>query len=194
MRPFVAILGAAILFSALTPALSAQENAPPKVLFEGENVEGEVWANVSLTRQRFKEDYLPMVVMVVNRADRPVELDRDSFRLIGPDGRRYPMPTLKELRKGYRQLGRDARAVSGTGIPWEVWARDRRLVQSNFFPNLMDSRRALVIDEITLANGYAIIDILYFAKPQGFTAGGALILEVQAVGWSAPVHLGMVLD
>lgn len=171
-----------------------QEEAPPRLSFDGENAIGEVWANVGLTRQRFDQDYLPMVVMVANRADESVTFDRDSFRLIGSDGKRYPMPSLKELRKGYKRLGLDARAVTGTGIPWEVWARERRLVESSFFPNLSSNRRALVIDEVSLMSGYALIDVLYFAKPHGFAPGQPIILEVQAIGWEAPIHLGMVLN
>ncbi len=183
-----------MLLGAVSLTLSAQDEAPRELVFDGENVLGEVWANVGLTRQRFDEDYLPMVVMVANHSDEPVVFDRDSFRLIGSDGNRYPMPSLKELRKGYKRLGLDARAVTGTGIPWEVWARERRLVESNFFPNLSSNRRALVIDEITLMSGYALIDVLYFAKPRGFAPGQPIILEVQAIGWQTPIHLGMVLN
>jgi len=184
-----------ILISVSTAMVTAQDKAAPKrLVFEGKNTTGEVWANVGLTRQRFAEDYLPMVVMVTNYSNEPVVFDRDSFRLIGNDGNRYPMPSLKELRKGYKRLGLDARAVSGTGIPWEVWARERRLAESNFFPNLSRNRRALVIDEVTLMSGYALIDVLYFAKPSGFAPGQPIILEVQAVGWETPIHLGMVLN
>lgn len=180
------------VFSATLPA--QQEEAPPRVIFDGANPLGEVWANVNLTRQRFDQEYLPMVVMVANHKDQPVVFDRDSFRLIGGDGKRYPMPSLKELRNGYNLFGLDARAVTGTGIPWEVWARERRLVESNFFPNLASNRRALVIDEVTVMSGNALIDVLYFAKPQGFAPGQPIILEVQAIGWETPVHLGMVLN
>jgi hypothetical protein len=174
--------------------LFAQDQSRRELIFDSTNAEGEVWVNVSLTRQRFDEDYLPMVVMVANRIDGPVVLDRESFRLIGADGQRYPMPSLKELRAGYNRFGLDARAVSGSGIPWEVWARERRLVESNFFPNLTGNSRALVIDEVSLMPGNAVIDLLYFAKPQGFAAGQPLVLEVHAMGWAAPLRLGMVLN
>jgi hypothetical protein len=103
------------------------------------------------------------------------------------------MPSLKELRRNYRRIGLDARAVSAAGIPYQVWQRDRRLLESNFFPNALTDRRAIVIDEVSLPSGSALIDLLYFARPPGLGSGSAFVLEVQAVGWAAPVRLGIVL-
>lgn len=177
-----------------TAAATEKKSSQSRLVFTGSTDFGEVWVNVGMTVNRLEQDYLPMVVMVANRADRPVVLDRDSFRLIGADGRRYPMPTVKELRQGYDKLGLDARTASGAGIPWEVWARERRLADSNFFPNMTSRGRALVVEEVTLANGSAMIDALYFAKPRGFTPNQPFILEVQALGWEVPIRLGMKLN
>jgi hypothetical protein len=135
-----------------------------------------------------------MVVMVANRSREAVIIDRDAIRLVGADGARYPMPTLKELRKGYKRSGLDGRAVSGAGIPYEVWQQDRRLLESNFFPNLMTDRRAIVIDEVTLPTGYAMIDLIYFAKPRGLGPGEPFLIEVHPIGWDAPVRLGIMLE
>jgi hypothetical protein len=187
-------LAALLAFAVVCPPGLAEEPRPFRIVFNGANDEGEVWANVGLTVQRLDQDYLPMVVMVVNRARETAMIDRDSIRLVGPDGARYPMPALKELRKGYRKITLDARAVSGAGIPYEVWQRDRRLLESNFFPNTLTDRRAIVIDEVNLPPSYAMIDLLYFATPKGLAVGVPFILEVRAVGWEAPVRLGIVLD
>jgi len=174
-------------------ALSAQQARPGKIVFNGGNDVGEVWANVGLTASRLDEDYLPMVVGVQNHGPVSVRLDRDSFRLIGPDGVRYPMPTLRELRQHYRRQSLDQRAASAAGIPWEIWLRNRRLVDADFFPELATGRRAIVIDDLTLAENHAMIDLLYFAKPPGLSNGTPFILEVQALGWPAPIRLGIVL-
>jgi hypothetical protein len=175
--------------------LAAAEDPPaPRLVFSGENELGELWANIGLTIQRLDEDYIPMVVMIVNRDRDAVVIDRDAIRLVGPDGLRYPMPALKELRRNYDRISLDARAVSGAGIPWEVWQRNRRLLESNFFPNTLTDRRAIVVDEVTLAPGYALIDLLYFAKPAGLTRGASFLLEVQGLGWRAPIRLGIALD
>jgi hypothetical protein len=175
-------------------AMTAQESPAPRLVFDGGNDWGEVWANVGLIRHRVDEDYLPMVVAILNRCDRPVRVDRDSIRLIGRDGRRYPMPTLKELRADYDRFAMDARQVSGAGIPWQVWQSQGRLVEVNFFPDIGSDRRALLLDEVTLGTGYAMVDLLYFAKPVGFAAGEPVILEVEAAGWEAPVRLGIVFE
>ena len=104
------------------------------------------------------------------------------------------MPTLKEVRRGYRRFNMDARAVSGAGIPYDVWRIERRLVDSNFFPNLTPGRRAMVIDEVTLPQGFAMIDLVYFAAPPGLKPGVPLLVEVLADGWEAPVRVAVVVD
>lgn len=192
-RVAITTLVAAGLLAQPNPAGSA-ERSSPRIVFNGGNAMGEVWANLGLTIQRLDERYIPMVVMVVNRSRDTVVVDRDSLRLVGPDGRRYPMPTLKELRRGYRKSSLDARAVSAAGIPYDVWRRDRRLLESNFFPNTLTDRRAIVIDEVSLPPGYAMIDLVYFARPAGFGIGTPFLLEVAADGWEAPVRLGIVLE
>jgi hypothetical protein len=103
------------------------------------------------------------------------------------------MPTLRELRSGYGKRRLDTRAVSAAGIPWEVWRRDRRLVESNFFPELTSGRRAIVIDELTLGRGDAMVDLLYFARPPALAAETPFILEVRAIGWQAPLRLAILL-
>ena len=169
------------------------EEEPRRLVFSGRSDEGEVWANVGLTMLRLDEDYLPMVVAVVNRAAQPVVVDRDAIRLVGPDGLRYPMPTIRELRRNYGKLGLDTRAASAAGIPWELWVRDRKLVESNFFPDLMRSRRGIAIDEVSLGTGLAMVDRVYFARPPGLGIGTPFLLEVAPVGWQAPIRVGIVL-
>jgi hypothetical protein len=184
----------ASLATVVGAASSPAQDEPRRVVFSGGNSMGELWANVGLTVLRLDEDYIPMVVAVVNRARNAVVVDRDSIRLVTRNGERFPMPTLKELRKGYRRSSIDARTASGAGIPYLVWRSERRLMESNFFPNLQTSRRAIAVDEITLAPGYALLDLVYFAKPPGLQPGEPLLLEVQADGWEAPVRLGIVLN
>lgn len=191
MKTLVLVLTLALIAGG---SASAEDSPAPRLVFSGGNELGEVWANIGLTIQRLDEDYLPMVVMIVNRDRDPVVIDRDAVRLVGPDGLRYPMPTLKELRKNYNRFGLDGRAVSGAGIPWEVWQRNRRLLESNFFPNTLTDRRAIVVDEVTLPPGYALIDLVYFARPRGLARGTSFVLEVHGLGWEAPVRLGIEVD
>ena len=191
MKKLVLVLAFAL---AATGFAAAEDPPARRLVFSGENELGELWANIGLTIQRLEEDYIPMVVMIVNRDREAVVIDRDAVRLVGPDGLRYPMPTLKELRKNYDRFSLDGRAVSGAGIPWEVWQRNRRLLESNFFPNTLTDRRAIVVDEVTLPPGYALIDLVYFAKPKGLVRGTSFVLEVHGLGWRAPVRLGIEFD
>ena len=50
------------------------------------------------------------------------------------------------------------------------------------------------MDEVTLPPGYALIDLVYFAKPKGLARGASFVLEVHGLGWPAPVRLGIALD
>jgi hypothetical protein len=186
-------IGFVVWIVASLSGASAQDGRR-RTVFNGRSEVGELWANVVLTGLRLDEPYLPMVIGIVNHSAESAIVDRDAIRLVGPDGLRYPMPTLKELRTGYGPIALDARAVSGAGIPYEVWRSEGRLVESNFFPNLTSSRRAIVIDEVTLPPGFAMIDLVYFAKPPGLEAGQPLLVEVAADGWPSPLRIGVVLD
>jgi len=175
-------------------SLTAQERPETRMVFTGKNSHGEAWANISLTTQRLGESYVPLVVMIVNLDRESVTIDRDAIRLVGRDGKRYPMPTLKELRTNYGKFSLDGRAVSGSGIPYEVWQQNRRLIDSNFFPHISGNRGAIAIDEVTLPQGYAMIDLVYFAKPRGLRSGEPFLVEIHPIGWDAPLELGIVLN
>lgn len=188
------ILTGAVIAGWIALAAAQAADEPRRVIFTARTAEGEVWANVGLTGQRLDQSYVPMVVAVANRGGQAAVVDRDTIRLIGPDGLRYPMPTLRELRRNYRRMSLDSRSVSGAGIPWEVWRRDGKLVDSNFFPELASSRRAIAIDEVTLAPGFAMVDLLYFAKPPGLGPRTPFVLEVSPIGWETPIRLGIILE
>jgi hypothetical protein len=191
---FSTLVAALLLLSCVASTLSAQDKPQRRLVFSGGNDIGELWANVGLTGQRLDRDYLPMVIAVVNRSDSPVVIDRDAIRLVGPDGIRYPMPTITELRKGYDRLSLDYRAASGAGIPYDVWRRERRLMNSNFFPNISSLRSGIVIERVTLAPRAAMIDLVYFARPRDLARGVPFLLEAHAIGWQAPVRIGIVLN
>ena len=82
---------------------AAQDSPAPRLVFSGANEVGEVWANIGLTVQRLQEDYIPMVVMIVNRDRDAVVIDRDAVRLIGPDGDQLgikPVPEALRMARG----------------------------------------------------------------------------------------------
>jgi len=180
-----------VLLGILTAGLAIA--AEGRVVFSERSEAGQLWANLSVTYQRLGEPYLPMVIGVQNLGGETLRLDRASFSLIGPDGRRFPMADLKELRRSYDKGSIDRRIATANGIPVDVWARQRRLRESNFFPDMSQSRRTTVIDRVTLARGDGTVDLIYFEMPSALALGAPFVLEVQPEGWEIPLRLRLVL-
>jgi hypothetical protein len=112
---------------------------------------------------------------------------------VGPDGTRYPLAELKEVRSEYDLFAADHRIASTAGIPVEVWARQRRLREINLFPDIRLSRRPTVIDSATLMQGDGVFDLLYFVTPRGLAPGRPFLLEVWPRDWEIPMRLRLVL-
>lgn len=164
-----------------------------RVVFSEKSAVGQLWANLSLTYLRADEAFLPMVIGVQNLSEQIIRLERSSFRLIGPDGRRYPMAELKTIRSSYGKFSLDRRIASANGIPADLWARQRTLRESNFFPDVGLSRRPTVIDHVTLARRDGMVDLVYFETPAGLAAGVPFVLEVVPKDGPAPLRLRLIL-
>lgn len=178
-----------VLVAAAIPAVTQNR----QLVFSEKSGAGQLWANLSLTYLRIEEPYLPMVVGVQNKSKRRAVIDRESFRLVGPDGTRYPLAVLKDVRRDYDKFGADHRIVSAAGIPLDIWARQRRWRETSFFPDIRLSRRATVIDSATLTNGDGMVDLLYFVTPRGLAPGRPFLLEVLPEDWEVPLRLRLVL-
>jgi hypothetical protein len=168
-------------------ALAAEEQDP--LVVNGENAFGQVWVNLSLTGVRLNEPYVPMVIAVYNRAKRQATLTRDSFRLIGADGRDVRVPGVKELRQAYDKLTMDRRMMSTAGIPVGTWLRRDRMAPSNFFPGMGSAGGGTTIDHVAMPPLYGMIDLIYFERPKGLALGQPVILEVKPEGWEEPIRL-----
>lgn len=164
-----------------------------QLVFSEKTDAGQLWANLSLTYLRVEEPFLPIVVGMQNKSKQRAVVDRDSFWLVGPDGTRYPLAELKEVRSEYERFGADRRIASAAGIPVEVWARQRRFRESNFFPDMRVSRRPTVVDNVTLAQGDGMADLMYFVTPRGLAPGRPFLLEVLPRDWQVPLRLRLVL-
>lgn len=186
-RVGVAAIATACLIAVLVVAQDG------KVVFSDKSQSGQLWANLALTYLRVDEPYLPMVIGVQNLSEEMLTVDRSSFHLIGPDGGRFPMAELKTLRESYDKAALDRRIASASGIPIDLWARQRRLRESNFFPDIGLSRRPTVINQVTLARRDGMADLVYFVTPSGLAPGRPFLLEVQPRGWSAPLRLRLIL-
>jgi len=187
----VCTLGVAI---AVAGWVLGQDAEPPQILFVAEDASGKVWANLSLTGQREAEPYVPMVIGVQNLASAKITLDRESFWLSDLEDVLYPMPTVREWRKGYGRISMDRRMVSTGGIPWEVWASSGRFSQTNFFPDLQVTRGGTTRDVVTLPQGHGMADLMYFERPRQLERGRPFFLAVMAKGWEAPIRLRLILS
>jgi hypothetical protein len=176
----------ALLLMLTAPFAAVAQDAP--LLVAGENEMGAVWANISLAQLRIDEPFLPMVIAIQNRSDEAIRIDRHAIWLIGPTRERFPMAELKEIRDGYKKMRLDSRIASSAGIPVDVWYRQRRLQESNFFPDI-GSRGGTVIDRVTLRRQDAMVDVVYFHRPRGLTLDSPFILEVFPEGWEAPLRM-----
>ena len=163
-------------------------------VFSDKSGSGQLWANLTLTYLRIGEPYLPMVIGVQNFSKRTARLNFESFQLIGPDGSRYPLADLKTLRREYERFSQDHRIVSSAGIPIDVWIRQRRYRESNFFPDFGVSRRPTVIDSVSLGRSDGTADLLYFIAPPDLAPGRPFLLEVRPEGWEVPLRLRLVLS
>lgn len=185
---------AAVLVLGLAVGAFAGTKPESRILFIAESNFGKVWANLSLTRQRDAEPYIPIVVGVLNKGHESVRITRDSIWLNDLDNLVYSMPTVKELRKNYDRSGLDQRMVSAAGIPWEGWQRSGRLVPSLFFPALRMTRGNTVKDRVTLRGNYAMVDLLYFERPRALVPNKPFILEVHPEGWEVPIRLRLFIS
>ena len=185
---------AAVLVLGLVVGVIAAKDPESQILFIAENDFGKVWANLSLTRQRDAEPYIPIVVSVLNKSRETVKLTRDTIWLNDLDGLVYSMPTVKELRKNYDRSGLDHRMVSTSGIPWEGWRRSGRLAPSNFFPDLRMTSGNTVKDRVILRENYAMVDLLYFERPRALVLYKPFILEVHPEGWEVPIRLRLFIS
>jgi len=168
-------------------ALATEERDP--IVVNGENACGQVWVNLSLTGLRLDETYVPMVIAVYNRAKGQATVTRDSFRLIGADGREVHVPGVKELRQAYDKLTMDRRMVSTAGIPFGTWLRRSRTVPSNFFPGMGSSGGGTTIDHVSMPPMFGMVDLVYFERPKGLALGQPVVLEVKPEGWEESIRL-----
>ncbi len=163
-------------------------------VFSDKSGSGQLWANLTLTYLRVGEPFLPMVIGVQNFSKQTARLGPESFHLIGPDGSRYPLADLKNLRKEYERFSQDHRIVSRAGIPVDVWIRQRRYRESNFYPDIALSRRPTVIDAVSLGRSDGMADLFYFVAPPDLAPGRPFLLEVRPKDWEVPLRLRLVLS
>lgn len=191
MKWFSALLVCGICVTAAVVIAQADEGS--RILFIAQDEQGKVWANVSLTRQRLNEPYLPMVIGVQNFGKKDIHLNRETFWLSDLDGLVYTMPSVGEWRKNYKRAAIDRRMLTTGGIPWEVWYRTRKLGETNFFPDLHASRGNTTQDSVYLRKGYGMVDLMYFERPRGLEIGRPFFLSIHPERWENAIRIRLVI-
>jgi hypothetical protein len=183
-------LGAVAVVTTVPIAAVAAEPSP--AVFKAASSEGRVWAGVDLTRQRLTEPYVPLVVVLYNDAKSSVVVRRNDLRLIGADGKAYPVATIPELRAAYTKQNFDTTMLRMYGMPFGTWLQPDRLIPSNFFP-LVAHRGHVRIDHVEVPPLFWTVDLFYFKRPPGLAEGQEVQLEVQPEGWKEPVRVPLKL-
>lgn len=178
--------GVLIVSALVSGSLVAADGKPPVMVFTNDGPQGKIWVNVDLTRQRLDQPYVPMIVAILNNAAKPIMLDRSSFHLIGPDGRKAPMATIQEIRKNYKKLNFDWRTFNAQGMPFGTRLSPEYYVQSRFFPSMTDGG-SIKVDRLQIPPSYWTVDLLYFERPSGLAEGRPVVLEAAPRGWEKPI-------
>lgn len=110
------------------------------------------------------EPFVPIIVQVANKSKVTFQITRESFVLEDSLGRSTPMAEGPEVTAKYGRLDLDRRlllqnrAFTANGIGVFTY------IESNFFPST--SRRALLIQQVTLPPTTYMEDLLYFPIPE----------------------------
>jgi len=130
---------------------------------------------VNVTRFHDKDAFIPLTVVLVNKANVPLEITRESFTLVDPvTGRRYGLASIDEVRRQGKQLyDRRLMDLEHLASKLEIFQQ----LRSNFFPF-----QEIVNDNLELHAFQYFIDNLYFPRPEGELLGKTFELHVNAKG------------
>jgi hypothetical protein len=142
-------------------------------------------------RYREKENYMPLWVGLVNKDAPTLKITRESFILQDESGKRYPLATYREVAGGYN-LGTMDRTMTTFRDIFSAHFPSYDRVQSNFFPDKVSA--GIVIDTVELPRFHAMLDLLYFPKPDEGILGHRFELHVNASGLDNEVFVKFLVD
>ena len=130
---------------------------------------------VNATRFHDADAFIPLTVVLANKAGARMMITRESFTLIDPvSGARYGLASVAEVRVQGKQLyDRQLMDADHFGTKLDPFVR----VPSNFFPY-----QEIVSDEFELHSFQYMADNLYFPRPEGQLLGKTFELHLSARG------------
>jgi hypothetical protein len=133
------------------------------------------------------ESYFPLFVEVANKSKQTFLVSREAFTLEDSLGRQYPTAPATDLPARYPRGDLDRRLFQQNSSITGTYVNLYTLVPSDFFPS--SSRRALLMDQITLPPRSYMEDILYFPIPETGLNGVPLRLLFKVKALEEPVQV-----
>jgi len=132
------------------------------------------------------DDLVPLQIAIgIRGEDSKLTITPESFTLIDPDGKSYPMASYSELVRHDRLMRFTERIDRAQPLVLgEQFANSTR-IQSRFFPSLSEQTR---ISRVHLERTMYLRDLLYFKRP-ALGLDGVLTLRFQAQGMSEPIEV-----
>ena len=110
-----------------------------------------------------RESYFPVFVQVANKSKLTFDITRESFILEDSLGRQYGIPPAQEVAANYPRLDLDRRLFQQNRSITSTYVSLFTYIGSDFFPS--SSRRALLLDQVSLPPHTYMEDVLYFPIP-----------------------------
>ena len=132
------------------------------------------------------DDLVPLQIAIgIRGEDAKLTITPESFTLIDPDGKSYPMASYSELVHHDRLMRFTERIDRAQPLVLgEQFANSTR-IQSRFFPSLSEQIR---ISRVHLDRTTYLQDLLYFKRP-ALGLDGVLTLRFQAEGMSEAIEV-----
>ena len=134
-----------------------------------------------------KEPFVPLFVQVANKSRITFEISPESFTLEDSVGRRYATAPPEEVAGKYPRLDLDRRLFQQNRSITLTYMSLFTYVRSDFFPSV--TRRALLVDHVSLPPRAFMEDILYFPIPETGLNGVPLRLLFQVKGLTDPIEV-----
>jgi hypothetical protein len=152
--------------------------------------------DVQATLRRGDTDYVPLAVGVGNLGLETLTVTRESFTLVSPEGRRYGLASLQEVKKEFGalmqydlRLSTDFVGVFANNM--DPFPRERSVFYPTTSPATSTTwgQRNLLINRVQLYENSWLVDVLYFPKPEGGWLGERFELWLDTEELEEPVFV-----
>jgi hypothetical protein len=145
---------------------------------------------VDVNATRFHDDspFIPVAVALANKRVEPyISISRESFYLMDAFGRRYGLAGVGEVQRLQKGLAQDRKM---TEVSFQSGKFNGfRFYSTTFFPYVSG---AILRDRVDLPTFGALMDVLYFPRPEGELRGG--VFELHLTSRELPQEVFVVFE